>query len=250
MSEDTGQRGYPILKVILIEDWYACSSTVALLYYLTETSRQPIPLNDPSGLITWDLAAVEDEGGDLYLPAGTICLVTRPQDAFDGHYELLHTGQACQGSGSGGSGSAGSGSEGSGSGGSGSGSAGSSSAGSGTCCQGSCATAICCPTDCSTAPALKAAATFPVAETALNVPATALTRSGCTWGLVNGGNSTSIGIACVNGGWVVTVQGGTSTQYKSDPLHVGSPYPPSGDYICDIYETGVAGGSITVTISK
>ncbi len=159
-------------------------------------------------------------------------------------------GSGSHGSGSEGSGSAGSGSEGSGSAGSGSGGGGSGGGGSGGCCNGNCATSICCPTDCSAAPAIKAAATFAGTYTSLNFAATTLSRTGCAWS-VTAGTGASVAIDCVNGGWVVTVQGGTSTQWKSDPMHVGSPYPPSGSYLCDIYVNGdPSGGPVTVTISK
>ena len=106
----------------------------------------------------------------------------------------------------------------------------------------------CCPTDCSSAPALKAAASFSGAYVTLNFTATALTRTGCTWSVTVGGATVSI--ACVNGGWVVTANGGTSVQCRSDPMHFGSPYPPSGSYTCDICTGDTSAGPITVTISK
>lgn len=139
MSEDTGLRGYPFLKVELLSDWYACSQSSGSLHFDNPTAfpnseeiladldgivdvdkfnqfhvNDPIALDDPSGLIKWNLAAETDDDGSLFIPKGSICLVVRPQDSFDGHYELLNVGVPCpQGSGSERSGSEGSGSEGS-----------------------------------------------------------------------------------------------------------------------------------------
>lgn len=198
---------------------------------LTET----LTITDALGIVNGQLLADPDT---LTIPSGCTGLAIE----LDGILQPYAFGEGCQcaGSGSAGSGSAGSGSAGPGSG----------SAGSGGCCNGNCATAICCPTDCSSAPTLNAAATFPPAYSAASFTAITLSREGCSWG-ITAGNASSVTIDCVNGGWVVSVQGGTSTAWKSDPLHVGSPYPPSGTYLCDIYVSGdPGGGPVTVTISK
>lgn len=134
-----------IARVKLTEDWYACSSAPADVVQwwpqsatdkydpglVTAATSRHVVCRDPAGMIEWDLAAAQADDGRWYIPEGWYCTVWQPEDAIDGHWELLHAGQPCQGdSGSEGSGSGSGGSGGSGSGGSGSGSAGS---GSGVC---------------------------------------------------------------------------------------------------------------------
>jgi hypothetical protein len=113
--------------VKLLKDWHSCGTANA---YILDWGENPSDVDaagevstheetdvlcrDPAGMIEWELAATQDGSGSWYIPAGYYCTVWQPEDAWDGHWELLHVGQDCQlGSGSG------SGSEGSGSGSSG-----------------------------------------------------------------------------------------------------------------------------------
>lgn len=113
-SDDIYPQITPSLKVRLQSDWYGCSKATGKLEFSSvgDTSHiiganEPIPLDDPSGFIGPQcLSAVEDQNGDWYIPAGWVCKVSRSQDAFDGHYELVIAGPGCAGaSGSGSSGS-------------------------------------------------------------------------------------------------------------------------------------------------
>ena len=98
-SDDRFPSGVPYqpLKVKLREDWYKCTNTVADLFFQEAGSTHDgiiwnandvpgVPLDDPSGMIKWDMGADVDDNGDLFIPKGFICLVARPQDAFDGLY--------------------------------------------------------------------------------------------------------------------------------------------------------------------
>ena len=114
------------VRVLLQADWYACDTATGILMTL-DTNNNPLQtgttynLDDPFGMVTWDLAAQPDEDGDLRIPSGFYVEVWQPPDVSDGHWELLHGGQNCQGSGSGSGSGGGSGGSGKGSGSSGSG---------------------------------------------------------------------------------------------------------------------------------
>jgi hypothetical protein len=113
-----------IARFLLTEDWYACDTAVGnLLGYfpdidgdgsdqgdnqvhvlsdanIEEGPPQPIQqlLYDVDGMISWDLAAVADEDGAMFIPAGFNVKCYLPEDAADGHWELLKAGQICLGS--------------------------------------------------------------------------------------------------------------------------------------------------------
>jgi hypothetical protein len=108
-----------IARVKLLANWHSCGSASAnLLAWFTSTvddteagqvSEQTAPgdatCRDPAGMIEWELAAQQDDTGSWYIPAGAYCTVWQPEDAFDGHWELLHVGDVCTGSDSGSHGS-------------------------------------------------------------------------------------------------------------------------------------------------
>jgi hypothetical protein len=89
---DDGFQLPMLLKVILVEDWHACQSTIAHLAFRSTETAVLVPLDDPSGLINADALAEEDGDGNIFIPKGSICSVARSQDCFDGHYELVHSG--------------------------------------------------------------------------------------------------------------------------------------------------------------
>jgi hypothetical protein len=91
---DDGFQLPMLLKVILVEDWHACQSTIAHLAFRSTETAVLVPLDDPSGLINSDPSADENADGVFFIPAGTAIMVGRPLDAFDGHYELVHCGVA------------------------------------------------------------------------------------------------------------------------------------------------------------
>ncbi|MFZ1978123.1 MAG: LamG-like jellyroll fold domain-containing protein [Bacteroidota bacterium] len=108
---DVPAQKFPIL-VKLSQDWYACDSTQATILAVSRDADgkrvvsdtgQAALCDDPAGQITWDLAAVEDGFGGLYIPAGFYCTVWPSPNAPNGAYWLLHGGAPCEllGSGSG-----------------------------------------------------------------------------------------------------------------------------------------------------
>lgn len=113
ISVDVPPQKFPIL-VNLTEDWYACDSAQATILSVSLDSDgkrivsdtgQTAMCDDPAGMITWNLAAVEDGFGSLYIPAGYYCTVWLSPNSPNGAYWLLHGGQPCEtlasGSGSG-----------------------------------------------------------------------------------------------------------------------------------------------------
>ena len=83
ISVDVPPQKFPIL-VNLTEDWYACDSAQATILSVSLDSDgkrivsdtgQTAMCDDPAGMITWNLAAVEDGFGSLYIPAGYYCTV-------------------------------------------------------------------------------------------------------------------------------------------------------------------------------
>jgi hypothetical protein len=128
-----------IERAKLLEKWTACGvATANRLDWVLDQPDEMGPvsettdvlyLRDPLGQINWELAALQEPTGEFYLEAGLYLVVWQPEDATDGHWELLAVGSGCpygseeegsEGSGSEGSGSEGSEEEGSGSEGSGS----------------------------------------------------------------------------------------------------------------------------------
>lgn len=95
-----------IARAKLEEDWYACEVSLARLLQWARHPDDPskdalyissdtVLLRDPIGLIEWDLAAVQDADGEWYLPKGMTLTIWQPEDAKDGHWELLHVGEQC-----------------------------------------------------------------------------------------------------------------------------------------------------------
>ncbi len=122
--EDQTPLQYPIpvriARVLLVDDWYACSGAngTFLNYVVGNTqddlennpgrqlvnSQDPLWLYDPSGVINGMLLATEDADGVLRLSAGTPVTCWQPIDSLDGHWEPLAAGALCSvGSGSEGS---------------------------------------------------------------------------------------------------------------------------------------------------
>lgn len=107
-------KGITLVLVRLAEDWYACNSANATLLSVSfgaggkrivSDTGQPALCDDPAGQVTWDMAAVEDGFGGLYIPKGFYCTVWLSPNSPNGAYWLLHGGSACEtltsGSGSG-----------------------------------------------------------------------------------------------------------------------------------------------------
>lgn len=96
-----------LARVYLLEDWYACDSSRAGILFWGVDPADPsqesakmfagfgVTVRDPIGLIEWELAAIQDGSGDWYIPAGMTLTVWLPEDATDGHWELLKVGEMC-----------------------------------------------------------------------------------------------------------------------------------------------------------
>ena len=110
-----------IARFLLTEDWYACGTAIGNLmgYFpkiddsgdekadnrvhvlsdpnIEEGPPQPIQqlLYDVDGMITWDMAAKEDRGHPVYIPAGDHVKCYQPEDSADGHWEFLKAGEKC-----------------------------------------------------------------------------------------------------------------------------------------------------------
>ena len=107
-------RYYPrIERVILTEDWYACTWVTGILEAYDIQTKQTYPqgpvefdqnnsasftvaLYDPGGIITWELIAREDDNGELFVPSGSIVTCWQPEDSPDGHWEPLAFGSPCE----------------------------------------------------------------------------------------------------------------------------------------------------------
>jgi hypothetical protein len=115
-----------IERAKLLTKWEACGAAEAFLVIVDKDPDDPyatiavetdekIYLRDPLGQINWELAALQEPTGEFYLEAGLYLVVWQPEDATDGHWELLSVGSGCpygsEEEGSEGSGSEGSGSE-------------------------------------------------------------------------------------------------------------------------------------------
>jgi hypothetical protein len=96
MAEDQTPPLPPVLSVILLNDWYQCQPTVAELVFRGHRTSMPVPLDDPNGLIKWDLASAQDASGQWFILAGFSCLVQRSHDSLDGSYQLMHAGEPCR----------------------------------------------------------------------------------------------------------------------------------------------------------
>ena len=108
-------RHYPrIERVILTQDWYACGWATGTRTAYDDESKKVYPqgplddpinnpdlasftfvLYDPDGMITWSMAAKEDRGRPVYIPAGYTVKVYQPEDSLDGHWEFLSAGEPC-----------------------------------------------------------------------------------------------------------------------------------------------------------
>jgi hypothetical protein len=107
-----------IERVILATDWHPCgTSTGVRMAYTNGLNGTPpavalqgpvdlgsshdnldpsayLPLFDPDGIIAGEIQAIQDDG--IYLPRLTTCKVYQPEDAADGHWELLACGNFCE----------------------------------------------------------------------------------------------------------------------------------------------------------
>ena len=101
------KRPTPIIRVQIAANWYSCGSVDAIVldyHNSIPIDGFPSPLSpgsehvlcyDPMGSIDGMLLAQPSSSGELFLPADSWVTVWQPQDACDGHYEPLVSGNRC-----------------------------------------------------------------------------------------------------------------------------------------------------------